>query len=144
MDNDTLISNDELWGKDKQNAQAVVFAKRYPFKEQLFAICCGDGATDALDALLHQHPNMDVNVIDRNDFRPLHHAAAQGHLEAVQWLLDHGADPTKRVRNNRSSHKTPLEYAAYYHHTEVVRLLSGLPGALHCDEPGHARLDVKG
>ncbi len=34
----------------------------------------------------------DVNQRDANGYTPLHHAAARGDTEMIQWLVDHGAD----------------------------------------------------
>ena len=34
----------------------------------------------------------DINQRDANGYTPLHHAAARGDTEMIQWLVDHGAD----------------------------------------------------
>ncbi len=44
----------------------------------------------AVDYLLEL--GADINQRDHNGYTPLHHAAARGDTEMVQWLVDHGAD----------------------------------------------------
>jgi uncharacterized protein len=50
---------------------------------------------------------------------PLHLAAAFGQKDAVELLLDHGADPSAQDGEGR----TPAELAAARGHEDVVRLL---------------------
>jgi uncharacterized protein len=50
---------------------------------------------------------------------PLLHAAAEGDLESMRVLLDHGADPNARNGRNES----PLGYACSYGHWEAAKLL---------------------
>ena len=49
----------------------------------------------------------------------LHLACAQGSVDAVAWLLEHGAD----VAELDSSRSTPLHVAASSGHLDVCRLL---------------------
>ena len=51
---------------------------------------------------------------------PMHYACFCGHVDAVQALINAGADPAKPSRDG----KTPLESAKEEGHDEVVRLLS--------------------
>lgn len=53
------------------------------------------------------------------DATPLMHAAAEGELESMRLLLDHGADPNARNENN----EVPLGYACSYQHWEAAKLL---------------------
>lgn len=62
------------------------------------------------------HPDSKMNSTDGT---PLMHAAAEGDLESMRLLLDHGADPNARNGNN----EVPLGYACSYEHWEAARLL---------------------
>ena len=89
----------------------------------------------------------DVNYVNTEDvdWTPLHHAAANGHAECVEILLQHGAD--HRACDTEGA--TPLHYAAHGHHLRCVELLiaagadvyaqseAGTPlrdALIHCDE----------
>ena len=55
-------------------------------------------------------------------------AAMRGQLEVVRFLLDNGADPSRRAGGNRSLgilgvNQSALVYASAWGHTEIVRLL---------------------
>ena len=45
----------------------------------------------------------DVNARDHNGYAPLHHAAARGDNEMVQYLVDHGADVTVVSRRGQTT-----------------------------------------
>jgi hypothetical protein len=52
---------------------------------------------------------------------PLHLAAGAGELEVVKVLLDHGGDPNA---TDSEYHATPLQWAEFLHHPEVVDYLA--------------------
>ena len=52
---------------------------------------------------------------------PLHIAAGAGELAVVKTLLDHGADP---AATDPEFHATPLQWAEFLHHQDVVDLLA--------------------
>ena len=56
----------------------------------------------------------------------LHAAATVGNREAVQMLLDCGADPTIKNQDNM----TALDYAIRFEHSSVVALLTSHKNAL--------------
>ncbi len=56
-----------------------------------------------------------------NDWTALHHAVAQRDLEGVRLLMDHGADPTLRIRIDDRT--TPLEDAEATGFAEALALL---------------------
>ena len=55
--------------------------------------------------------------------RPLHIAAAQGHMAAVELFLKHGADPNVRSKGADWERKNALALALMGNHTEVAQLL---------------------
>ncbi len=69
----------------------------------------------------------DVNATNRIDrYResaPLHEAAAEGHLEVIEVLLAHGADPNLE---DNSYNSTPAGWAENFGHTEAQQYLAKL------------------
>lgn len=61
-----------------------------------------------------------VNAQGRGGFSALLAAARNGHLDVVQYLVEHGADINKRD-NNRD--KTPLTAAAFKGHADIIEYL---------------------
>ena len=69
--------------------------------------------------LLYQHgAHVDVQGFDKAT--PLYSASREGHLEIVQWLLHHGADPNLR---RKSDGWTTLHGAAKYDYLDVSQTL---------------------
>lgn len=54
-------------------------------------------------------------------FTALHAAVIQGQVEAVEWLLSHGA--SVKVQKEEKWRDTALHYAAANGHAEVVKIL---------------------
>ncbi|KAL8812793.1 MAG: hypothetical protein Q9200_000760 [Gallowayella weberi] len=54
---------------------------------------------------------------------PLHHAARSGNIEAVRWLLERGATPTKRAKCGNRLSDLPYHAALRKHHMEIVNVL---------------------
>jgi ankyrin repeat protein len=69
--------------------------------------------------LLYQH-STHINVQGFDNATPLYSASHEGHLEMVQWLLRHGADPNLQLECNSW---TALHGAARYGHLEVIQML---------------------
>ncbi len=55
----------------------------------------------AVDYLLEL--GADINQRDHSGYTPLHHAAARGDTEMIQWLVDHGADVTVVSRKGQTT-----------------------------------------
>ncbi len=92
-----------------------------------------NGDVAALKLLLDQQRDA-VNLPDARGYAALHYVAYGGHLEAVRFLLDIGADVAAvsldPLRN------TPLHAAASSGHAEVVRLLLAAGAELEALQTG--------
>jgi ankyrin repeat protein len=116
-----------------------------------------EGDVGEVERLVGQDPGL-LDVGDDESWTPLMHAAAEGHVRVVRWLLDKGAAINERaIRgftafclacfNGRTAvvmmllegggdptiadndGRTPLMHASSRGHLEVVRLLLGHPSA---------------
>jgi len=64
------------------------------------------GDVDALEHLLRKSPHL-INSIDSNKWQPIHEASRMGHLDALKFLVDNGADLGAKTNNGA----TPLWWA---------------------------------
>ena len=76
------------------------------------------GDTRKLKDLLDLDPDL-VNCRDSDDYTPLHRAAYNGHVRAVELLLEKGADPHARTSDGWQ----PLHSAVKWSHAQVACLL---------------------
>lgn len=76
-----------------------------------------EGSVDVMEALVDAGISVDQLTEDGTN-TPLQKAAAQGHLEACMWLLDHGAD----VNHGLGKVATPIFSAIYSRSLELVKL----------------------
>jgi len=90
----------------------------------------GDLAT--VRALVAQDPSL-VKARDAYGGTALHHAAGNGHLEVVKFLLASGADPTAQDM----AQFTPLAYAIGFDRHDIVALLKPLSGPKEAAEQAH-------
>lgn len=111
------------------------------------------GETEAIEILVRENPDVDVDVTDENNDTPLHIAARKGHCEAVRVLsrLEADIDSHKLFNDKTPLHSaieegqldaaqtllelgatvdsfdymgvTPLGYACEFGHTEIARQL---------------------
>jgi ankyrin repeat protein len=79
------------------------------------------GTTDMVAMLLNN--GADPDVLDNLGKAPLALAAKNGRLEAVQMLLDAGADVNTRFAIGSANDKSPLIQAVENGHVEIVELL---------------------
>jgi len=68
-----------------------------------------EGDLKKVKKIIDRDPNQ-INVQDAQDFTPLHLASGKGHIEIVEFLLNHGADTESEIFNG----DTPLLVAARY------------------------------
>lgn len=105
--------------------------RRQPGSAALFFAACTSGDVKALRGLLADDPGLtriDNPAGDYPGWTGLHTAAQSGHLEAVNLLLQHGADPNAREAGDNTY---PLHWAAAHRHLEVVRALLDAGGDMH-------------
>jgi Ankyrin repeats (3 copies) len=84
-----------------------------------------EGQLDQLQETLDKHAHL-INVRDQNGWTALHEAARKGEVEAVELLLDRGAQVNART-GVKENGDTPLSLAKKYHgpEHEVTKLLEG-------------------
>jgi hypothetical protein len=82
---------------------------------ELVDLAAGYGRWEIVDDLLRRGA-----PISNTGRTPLHLAAGAGELDLVRALLGHGADPAVR---DPEFHATPLQWAEFLHHPDVVALL---------------------
>jgi len=93
---------------------------------------CRAGATgnlSKLEALVSE--GVDLNLANADGRTALHLAAAEGFEKTVEWLLNHGVNPSPVDRNGH----TPLLEAKRGRHSEVIMALSGK--GEHIPPPDH-------
>ncbi len=91
-----------------------------------------DGWLPAVRYLVEEH-GADVNMRDHNGFNPIHHAAARGDNELIEYLVAEGADVTavgRRGQTTADMANGPVQRVPPF--LSTVRLLEGL-GAVNND-----------
>jgi len=90
-----------------------------PRKEMIRA--AKSGQVEKLKALLATDAEL-INARDADDSTPLHCAVWKGHVAAVAFLLEAGADPNARNKNDHWG-TTPLHAAAHANQAAIAKLL---------------------
>ena len=111
-----FFENNNLDGKDL-NTIARTFFKDGESMDFFFFV-----EVFNLEQYLDEYKDVLIENIDTKDeegITPLHDASSHGNLEAVQFLIDNGADVNARNKYN----ETPLHYASYHGRLEIARLL---------------------
>lgn len=86
------------------------------------------GDVDTLRTIFTADSAMNVDVADEQEMSPLHYAALGGNTEAVEFLLEAGAD----ANNLNSALNTPLHLAAATGNPSTVRLLIDHGADVNC------------
>ncbi|KAF5000342.1 hypothetical protein FGRMN_1810 [Fusarium graminum] len=93
-----------------------------------FHVACMYGRLELVELLWRRGPASQIS--DENSFfnQALQMAVINNHLNVIQWLLEHGADISHRVGEDK---KTALHYACSYGLIDVVKLLIAHKANIH-------------
>ena len=80
------------------------------------------GHVKVLEVLINKGQNVNEATLT-NGWTALHLAAELGRVEAVRWLLAHGARKDARTTSGASKGSTALQIAEYKGKTEVANIL---------------------
>ncbi|KAJ9446419.1 Alpha-latrotoxin-Lh1a [Diplonema papillatum] len=118
---------------------ALCLLSEDPFQTSKAGLMCfhsaaRNGCDAALYTLFDLLPCQSVDVLDGSSRTPLYHAAAEGHLHIIRWLLAKGACLNHVDRYG----STPLHAAAQNGHKEVVcHFIES--GTMHLSKPDKSR-----
>jgi len=79
-----------------------------------------NGRASEVSSLLRDHPEINVNWTDNEQWTPLHVASLNGHVEVVKLLLAH---PNININLKNDEGQTPLSVGCQYGRVSVVELL---------------------
>jgi ankyrin repeat protein len=83
-------------------------------------IACSNGSSEVAEVLLPEQAEAETEAEDTLGWRPLHHAATNGHIVCLKLLIGKEA----KVDSKTNSRETGLHLAAEHGHTELVKLLA--------------------
>ena len=89
--------------------------------------------------IIDRDPNQ-INVQDAQGFTPLHLASGKGHIEIVEFLLNHGADIELEIFNGETPLMLAARYARYGQYETIKTLLEHGAKVNHKDENGRTAL----
>ncbi len=91
-------------------------------------------ANDLFNIAKHLESFPNVNILDKDQRAPVHFAAAAGHVQATQMLINAGAD----VHIIDGLGNAPIHYAAMAGDVETVRILLGAGTNINLQSAAHA------
>ncbi len=89
--------------------------------------------------IIDRDPN-EINVQDAQGFTPLHLASGKGHIEIVEFLLNHGADIESEIFNGDTPLLVAARYARHGQYETIKTLLEHGAKVNHKDKHGRAAL----
>ena len=89
--------------------------------------------------IIDRDPN-EINVQDVQGFTPLHFASGKGHIEIVEFLLNHGADIELEILNGETPLMLAARYARYGQYETIKTLLEHGAMVNHKDENSRTAL----
>ena len=98
-----------------------------------------EGDLKKVKEIIERDPNQ-INVQDSEGFTPLHLASGKGHIEIVEFLLNHGADIELEILNGETTLMLAARYARYGQYETIKTLLEHGAKVNHKDENGRTAL----
>lgn len=95
------------------------------------------GDSSAVKSLSREETDL-LTKLNQDGNTALHYAAANGHLEILEFILQNGADPNAR----NSSGNTPLHWACFCNQLECVRVLVACSDLSICNESEQTFVDM--
>lgn len=121
-----------LWARYHDRTEIVDFLRASIEELDIFeAAALGD--VERIEKLLNEDPEL-ANGYSRDGWTPLHLASHFGELEAVEALLEHGANVVAISRNSMTN--MPLHAAAAGPHLEICRRLLAAGAEVNAHQHG--------
>ncbi|HUU20211.1 MAG TPA: ankyrin repeat domain-containing protein [Sedimentisphaerales bacterium] len=98
-----------------------------------------EGDFKKVKEIIDKDPNQ-INVQDVQGFTPLHLASSKGHIEIVEFLLNHGADTELEIFNRDTPLMVAARYARHGQYETIKTLLEHGAKVNHKDKHGRAAL----
>ncbi|HUU20210.1 MAG TPA: ankyrin repeat domain-containing protein [Sedimentisphaerales bacterium] len=99
-----------------------------------------EGDLKKVKEIIDRDPNQ-INVQESEGFTPLHLASSKGHIEIVEFLLNHGADIELEIFNGETPLMLAAQYARHGQQYETIKtLLEHGAKVNHKDENGRTAL----
>ena len=89
--------------------------------------------------IIDRDPNQ-INVQQARGFTPLHLASGKGHIEIVEFLLNHGADIELEIFNGETPLMLAAQHARHRRYETIKTLLEHGAKVNHKDEDGRTAL----
>jgi len=98
-----------------------------------------EGDLKKVKEIIDRDPNQ-INVQDAQGFTPLHLASGKGHIEIVEFLLNHGADIELEILNGETPLMLAAQYARHGQYETIKTLLEHGAMVNHKDENSRTAL----